>query len=232
MMQSMPRALLLLALAGSALQAQVVGRLPTQAVFRDTEDPPRIGVFAGWLTTGLDPVGFRGKSAPIVGLRYDVLLSSPAYFSLRMFGVSSEHDVYDATKAQANRLVGTAPTRQLGVESAIELSLTGTRTWHGVQPLIRGGVGFIAGVGNQFDQGGFATGASVLYSYGMGLRFPTGKNGEFRADGTWMIYQVRYPEHFRTTARADDTPLRASGSLTPFTTNRALTVSYSWGMFR
>jgi hypothetical protein len=222
----------LLLCAASAGQAQVIGKLPTQAEMKDIEDTQRFGAFAGWLTTGRDPVGVRGKSAPIVGVRYDILMASPAYFSMRLFGVKSTHDVYDPNKPSASRLVGTAPTNQVGFESALDISLTGTRAWRGIQPLAHFGIGFMAGVGNQFDAGQFATGASVLYSYGLAARFPTGKNGEFRLDASWMIYQVRYPEAFRTTTAADNEPLRATESLTPFTTNRALALSYSWGIFR
>jgi hypothetical protein len=218
--------------AAASAQAQVVGKLPAEAIMKDLEDGQRFGFFAGWLTTGLDPVGVRGKSAPIVGLRYDVLMSSPAYFSMRLFGVKSTHDVYDPNRPEGSRHVGTAPTNQMGLEASMDISLTGARSWRGLQPLVHGGIGFIAGVGNQFDAGQFATGASVLYSYGLATRFTTSKNSELRADVSWLIYQVRYPEAFKTTTAADNAPLRGEGSLTPFTTNRAMTLSYSWRIFR
>jgi hypothetical protein len=218
--------------AATAAQAQVVGRLPSETVIKDLDDGQRFGFFAGWLTTGLDPVGVRGKSAPIVGMRYDILMANPAYFSMRLFGVKSTHDVYDPNRPEGSRHVGTAPTNQVGFETSLDISLTGTRSWRGLQPLIHGGVGFMAGVGNQFDAGQFATGASVLYSYGLATRFITSKNSELRADVSWLIYQVRYPEAFKTTSAADNRPLRGEGSLTPFTTNRAMTLSYTWRIFR
>jgi hypothetical protein len=222
------------ALAASAhpARAQVVGRMPAQAVLTDLGDRQRFGTFAGWLTTGLDPVGLRTNSAPIFGARYDVLMGGPTYFSMRLFGVVSDHDVLDPNAPADNRRIGTASSNQLGFEAAMQLSLTGQRSWRGVQPLVNFGAGIISGVGNHFDGGRYAPGTSVLYSYGLGARFTTGQHSELRADASWLIFQVRYPNHFRTTTADDSTPLRAEGSLTPFTTNRAITLAWTWAIFR
>lgn len=221
------------AVAGSRpAVAQVIGRLPANAVMQDLNDRQRFGTFAGWLTTGLDPAGLRTHAGPVFGARYDVLMSGPTYFSMRLFGVKSSHDVMDPNAPAANRRVGTASSNQLGFESTLQISLTGQRAWHGVQPLVNFGAGVIGGVANQFDAGRYAPGTSVLYSYGLSARFTTGQNSELRADASWLIFQVRYPEHFRTTTAADNTPIRATGSLTPFTTNRALTLAWTWGIFR
>lgn len=217
---------------GSTAGAQVQGRLPAQSVLRDINESQRFGVFTGWLTTSADPVGVRGHSAPMLGVRYDVLMGSPAYFSMRAFAVKSDHDVVNPNLPSANRVVGTASNNQLAFDASFHLSLTGARAWRGVQPLVHVGIGAIAGVANQFDEGKYAPGASVLYSYGLATRFPTGKNGEFRADLGWLIYQMRYPTAFRTTTAVNDVAPRPHGSMTPLTSNRAITVSWTWGIFR
>jgi hypothetical protein len=222
----------LVALSAATLQAQVVGRLPERSVISDLSDGQRTGVFAGWLTTARDPVGVHGKSAQIFGVRYDVPMSGPVYFSSRLFGVRSTHDVYVPNAPANDRRRGTASTNQIGMDAAFDLALTGQRAWRGAQPLLHLGVGFMAGVANQFDAGRYATGASILYSYGLGARFITSRNSHLRADASWMVYQVRYPNAFRSTTVQGDTPLRASGSMTPFTTNRAITLSWTWGIFR
>lgn len=218
--------------APRGMAAQVVGRLPSDAVLRDLPDGQRFGPYTGWLTTGRDPLGLRTHSAPIVGLRYDVAMSGPAYFGLRMFAIRSKHDVYDPASPEASRFKGTAPSNQLAFDASFQLALTGRRSWRGMQPLVNLGFGVISGVANQFDAGLYAPGTSALYSYGMGMRFPTGRNGELRADVNWFVHQVRYPNRFRTTTVGDAKPLRADGTMTPLTTNRAMTVAWSWGIFR
>ncbi|HEV8411613.1 MAG TPA: hypothetical protein VGQ30_13970, partial [Gemmatimonadaceae bacterium] len=44
--------------------AQTVGSLPDKSPFLDVHDGMRIGIVAGWLATGSDPVGVGPKSAP------------------------------------------------------------------------------------------------------------------------------------------------------------------------
>ena len=137
-----------LVIGAAPAAAQVVGKLPEQSTLQDLNDGQRWGVFGGWLTTGRDPVGIRGKSAPILGLRYDLLMGAPAYLSMRLYGVKSTHDVVDVFSQGGSKSKGTESTNQIGADASIEVSLTGERTWHGVQPLTRFGVGFIAGVAN------------------------------------------------------------------------------------
>jgi len=225
-------ALAVAACASPAAAQVVVGHLPAQSTLQDLNDGQRVGVFAGWLSTSRDPVGVRAHSAPIVGLRYDLLMGSPAYFSLRLFGMKSEHDVVNPNAPATNRAAGTASANQVGADASVQLSLTGERTWHGVQPLMNLGVGFIAGVANHFDLGKYAPGASIMYTYGLGARMPTGKNADFRVDVGWFLYQVRYPTVFRVTTATDNIAVRATGTMTPLTANRAITASWTWGVFR
>lgn len=222
-----------IAAAPAALAAQdVVGRLPQDAVMRPLHDGQRIGPFAGWLVTGGDPVGVRAKSSVITGIRYDVFTASPVYVSARILDVLGTHDVYLPAAPSKNNRAGTAGANLLGFEAAMEVALTGERSWRGIQPLVNFGLGLITGAGNSFDAGGYQPGTSPLFTYGLAMRFPTGRNGELRADLGWLVYQVRYPRAFRTTPVGDDVALRPTGTMTPLTTNRALTVGWSWGIFR
>lgn len=218
-------------LAAPVTAQQVVGTLPTESKITDMYDGQRFGTFFGWMTTGLDPVGVRAQSSPIVGVRYDVLMGSPAYFTLRMYGMSSSHEVVDPTRPAANRLHGTATNRVIGGDASIEVSLTGDRAWHGIQPLTRLGLGVISGVANHFDATGYAPGASIVYLIGSGVRWTLRPNMDVRADLNWMVHQMRYPEAFRFGTSGDTAVIR-SGTLTPLVTNRAVTVAFTWGIFR
>lgn len=108
-------------------EAQVVGRMPENAIMTDLFDGQRVGAFAGWLTTGLDPVGVRLNSGPIVGVRYTVLMSGPVYFAAKVFGVATDHNVLLPNATAANRRAGTASGNQLGFDVGFELALTGQR---------------------------------------------------------------------------------------------------------
>jgi hypothetical protein len=221
------------ALLATPVRAQdVVGRLPQNAIIQDLRGGQRLGVFAGWLVTGRDPVGVRAHSGPVTGLRYDVFAVNPIYFSLRTMLLKADHDVYLPNAPSDNNRAGTASANQFTVDASMEVALTGDRTWHGVQPLASVGMGVIAGVANEFDAGGYQPGVSPLFSFGLSVRKPVGRNGELRADFGWLVHQVRYPRAFGKTTAGDDVPLRAEGSMTPMTTNRMISLGWTWGVFR
>jgi hypothetical protein len=89
----------------------------------------------------------------------------------------------------------------------------------------------ISGVANHFDATGYAPGASVVYLVGTGLRWSIRPNLDVRTDLNWMVHQMRYPESFKFGTSGDTTVIR-SGSMTPLVTNRAVSVSFTWGIFR
>jgi len=216
----------------SSLGAQVVGTLPLRSPFADLEDGQRIGVFAGWLVTGRDPLGVRPHASPILGARYDVQMGGPAYFTGRLLGIPARHDVLDPNRPSGDRRVGTASSNLIGADVGLTLAFTGERTWHAFQPLMHVGLGFVGGVGNRRDLGEYRPAPSVLYTWGFGARYATGKNAELRVDVSWLYFKLQYPETYRTTTASDNIPLRAEGTLTPMTGNRALSVAWSWGVFR
>lgn len=220
------------ALAAPASAQTVVGRVPTDAVMRDVEGGQRFGTFIGWLDTGADPVGVRAHASPILGVRYGVPMAGPMYFAMRLYTTASDRDVFVADTAPGGRRAGTASANQLGFDAQFELALTGQRSWHGVQPLVTGGLGIITGVANHFDAAKYAPGASLTYLLGVGARFHTGRNGELRADAGWMVHQMRYPRLYQSPPTVDVKALRPTGTLTPLVTNRSVTVSWTWRVFR
>lgn len=216
---------------GARLGAQTVGSLPDQSPYLDLHDGQRFGVFAGWLLTGKDPVGVGPKSAPIGGVRYDLAISGPVYLTGSLFGTSTSRTVMDYTKSAAARNIGTQGMDLVDLNVAVAVSLTGARSWKHWQPLVNLGVGVIAGPGDKQDVSGYKFQPSLSVSYGLGLRYITGKNGEFRADLNQYLWQLHYPELYRST-QGSPVAIYPNGSLTRWTFNTALTVGYSIRSFR
>jgi hypothetical protein len=220
---------LLIASAGTAA-AQTVGSLPDKSPFLDVNDGMRIGIVAGWLATGTDPVGVGPKSAPTLGVRYDWAIGGPMYLSGSLFGASTTRTVLDYTKNAATRNVGTQGVGLIVGDVSLALSLTGARTWHGLQPLVNLGVGVATGPDKE-DISGYAFSTAFAFSYGFGVRLTTSKNAEFRFDLDQYWWQLKYPESYRST-QGDVNAIRPTGALNAYTANTALTVSYSMRIFR
>lgn len=221
----------LIVFSAAAGGAQTVGSLPDQSPFLDLRDGQRFGVIAGWLATGRDPVGVGPKSAPMVGVRYDLAVGGPVYLTGTLFGASTTRTVLDYTKSASNRDIGTQGTGLVDANVSVALSLTGLRTWHHLQPLVNLGVGVASGVGDQTDISGYKTGMMFSFNYGFGVRYSTGKNSEFRFDLNQYWWQLKYPPLYRST-QGSPVAIRPTGSLSAYTANTALTVGWSIRSFR
>ena len=221
----------LLLSCGSSLAAQTIGSLPDKSPFLDLHDGMRFGLVAGWLATGSDPVGVGPKSAPMLGLRYDVAIGGPVYLTGSLFGTSTTRTVLDYTKSRATRDIGTQSTGLVNANVAVAMSLTGLRTWHHLQPLVNLGVGVVSGPGDKADISGYKFGTQFSFSYGLGVRYVTGHNSELRFDLNQYWWQLKYPDNYRST-QGDPIAIKAAGSLGAYTANTALTVGWSIRSFR
>lgn len=224
-------ALAILLSCGASLAAQTVGSVPDKSPYLDLHDGMRFGLVAGWLATGTDPVGVGPKSAPMLGLRYDLAVGGPVYLTGSLFGVSTTRSILDYTKTAATRNIGTQSTALVNADLAIAMSLTGLRTWRHLQPLVNLGVGVVSAPGDKKDVSGFTLGTMLSFSYGFGVRYSTGRNSELRVDLNQYWWQLKYPDLYRST-QGDPVAIKPTGGLSAYTANTALTVAWSLRSFR
>jgi hypothetical protein len=218
-------------LPAAPLAGQAVGSLPEKSPYVDLRGGQRFGLEGGYLWTARDPAGVGPQSGPYAGLRYDFLAGGPAYITSRLFGASTVRDVLDYTRKRSVRNVGTQSSTLVGLDGGLGLSLTGARSWHGWQPLLQGGLGFVTAVGDKPDVSHYSFGTRFYLSYGFSARYIISRNSELRGDLTWFLWQLKYPDTYRSTD-GDPIAIQPTGSLSPWTAGRALTVSWSWGIFR
>lgn len=224
-------ALTVLSARAAPVPAQVIGTLPEKSPFGDIRGGHRTGLVGGYMVTSRDPAGVGPRSGPLIGARYDLHAGGPTYLTGRVFGFSSGRDVLDFTKKAALRRVGTQTSTIVGTDVGLTLSLTGDRSWHSIQPLVHSGVGLAFALGDKLDVSQYRFSSQFSFSWGCGARWATGRNSELRADVAWYYWKLKYPVTFRST-EGDSIAIRPSGSMTPWTGNRAMTVSWTWGIFR
>ncbi len=219
-------ALLLAASSTLAAQAQTIGSLPDKSPLLDLNDGMRFGLVGGFLLTGHDAVGVGPKSTPIVGVRYDLPVGGPMYLSAVVFGGSTTRTILDYTRSASTRDIGTQATGIVVANISAALSLTGPRSWHGLQPLVNVGLGIASAPGDKPDVSGYSMGTAFSFSYGLGLRWATGHFSELRLDLNQYWWDLKYPDLYRST-QGDPVAIRATGSLSSYTANTALTLAWS-----
>ena len=226
-------ALFSLACAAAPLAAQVVGSMPDQSPYRDLEDGQRFGVVAGLWSFGKDPAGVGPKgTVPAYGARYDLALSGPMYLTVRALSGSVSRNVIDYNLPHTTRLVGTRSAVLTDIDASLTLALTGDRSWHHVQPLVHFGAGMVFAAGDsKVDVSGFALKPTISLTTGAGVRWVTGHSSELRADLSLNWWQLKYPQTYRATV-ADPLAVVPTGSLSPWTVNKTVTVGWTWRIFR
>jgi hypothetical protein len=229
------RAAILLTSSAVALGAQttIVGSEPAKSPFQSIIDPTRVGAFGGLLFVTDNGPGVAPKGPiPVVGLRYDYHIAGPTYFTASLASGHTTRTILDYNRSAATRNIGEKNTWLMGLDIGFDVAPTGDRSWHGVQPLTHIGAGYSFTPGDtREDASGYTFGGKFTMSWGFGVRWVTGKNKELRADLGWRLWRMNYPSTYQSTI-SDPIAIMPTGKLDAYTSNRLITVGYTWGVFR
>ncbi|MGH7501088.1 MAG: hypothetical protein ACREL7_04950 [Longimicrobiales bacterium] len=134
----MSRVLLLFCLARPAVaQAQDI-----TSPYRFLETRQSAMVFGGYLSTSRGALLFGPESAPIVGARYDLIVSGPFALEAEVGRFSSTRMVWDTVPGDTTReRIGDADFGAISGLAALRFNLTGARTYHRLLPYLMFGLG-------------------------------------------------------------------------------------------
>jgi len=136
-------AILALAAAAPGVQAQQI-----TSPYRHIETTHSLGAFAGYLWTDRGDQGLEigPHSAPLMGIRYNILFGGPAAGEASLSFAPTRRDIYHRVEGPEGMEVvpsGQSVNTTLGLlEAGVRFHLTGPRTWHGLAPyaLLTGGL--------------------------------------------------------------------------------------------
>lgn len=204
------RAFVLVALAANAASTAdaQVGYDPSRSPYRDLERGQEISIVSGQMRTSSDPARVTPQSGPLVGIKYQWLMGGPANLTAEISRVGSERRVLDPLKNATCtvgpiadcKLISTNRWPVYFADLGMALNLTGARTFHGLVPEVRGGLGFLTDFHTKADVGDFSIGTRFVFSYGTGVRWVSGGRYQLRLDVSDRVYSLKYPESYFTPA--------------------------------
>jgi hypothetical protein len=226
-------ALIAVCIAAPLTAQQVdVGYPPPSSPFRDLEFRHEMTAFGGYYFAAKDPAGVAPRSAPMEGLRYELVIGGPVQLVVRAARVNSERRVIDPLEPKATRELGLQSWPIYVTDLGFSINLTGQRSWHGVVPVIQTGVGLASDFGKKVDEDPFKLGTTFAFSLGGGLRFVPGGRFQMRADaGTWL-HQIKYPTAYYATTSDNTSVLAGDQSKNFWKRNYGLTLGASYLLFR
>ncbi len=106
----------------------------------------RFGAFGGRVGGTRGDLEFGPGPAEVAGARFRFRVSSPLSLEVGLGGGNSDRFVIDPLAEGGPRAVEQVPLRWLSADAAVQLALTGARTWNRLQPYVLLGTGLIFGV--------------------------------------------------------------------------------------
>jgi hypothetical protein len=217
----------LLALGVATPTAAQVGHVPERSPYRDLEYSQELTFTGGYVRMRHDPAGIAPKSAPTLGLRYEITLAGPFAMSSEITHTLSSRDVIDPLKPKATRAIGTQTAGVSSVDLAMVMNLTGRKSWHSLVPQVRGGVGMERSAAKD-DSSGFAFGTPFAFVFGGGVKLVPGGRFQLRADVTDRIFKLGYPDAYFRLATDNTAVLDERTPRSFYTHHTALTVGVSY----
>src|SRR5678815_5011988 len=129
-------------------------------------------------------------------MRYSIRMGGPAYATARLAGASLKRNVLDPQVGGAARNLGTESIPVLFADVALELQLTGFKTWHGFAPVVNGGLGLTADLKGKTDVGRYRFGQPFSLVFGPGLKYFRGGRWSARLDWSNQVYRIHYPDSY------------------------------------
>lgn len=215
-----------------------VGYEPRNSPFRDVEYRQEFTLLGGYFNAAKDVAGVAPQGGPIMGLRYELRIGGPAQLMVRAMRVGSERRLLDASLGAPARDLGARSQALYAADLGISLNLTGQKSYHGLIPVINGGLGLVSDFKSDADpqadttRRGFKFGTPFAFSFGGGVRWTPGGRFQLRADVGDFLYQVKYPASFFTAPSGIDPVLSSDVKQNQWKNNVALTVGASVLLFR
>lgn len=204
-----------------------VGYPPDRSPYRDRDYNREWTWFGGRFSAERDPLGVAPKDGPMAGLRWQMHLTGPLYFGVRAAGASVERTIIDPAKRTSERVVGTENVPMAFADLALEMSLTGHKTWRGFAPFFNGGLGAVADLRGANDVGSYRFGIPISMTLGTGLYWTPSRNWSVRLDWSHYIYRISYPTTYYLRTTEDPAPLPPGAARSFWRRNPALLVGIS-----
>lgn len=214
------------ALLAAVPAAAQVGHDPATSPYTDLEYKQELTALAGYVKARTDPAGVAPRSAPMLGVRYELSLVGPLSLSSDLTGTFANRDVIDPTRPSAQRIVGSESSPVFSADIALAMGLTGRKSWHHIVPQVRAGIGLMHSGAS--DASGFAFGTPFAFTFGGGLKLVPGGRLQFRADITDRVFKLSYPDSYYRLASDNTAVLDQSTARSFYTHHTALTVGVSY----
>ncbi|MGH7447002.1 MAG: outer membrane protein [Longimicrobiales bacterium] len=193
----------------AAAVAQPVSAQRIESPYNFLDHGQFVGAWAGYVSAADGRIGIGPEPAPIAGVAWALRVSGPFSVNAEVGYMPSTRTVRDTVFVAADsmyRSIGEADVKLLTIMGNLRFSLTGPRTWHGLQPFAIAGAGvavdLASGSAVEADLTAnqrFDYGTSFAGQLGAGVDWFPSSRVSLRVDARDMFWKLPMPEAFRFT---------------------------------
>src|SRR5207302_730857 len=209
------------------LSAQV-GHEPSHSPYHDIRRGGVGVITVGYLGGSRGGPGVGISDGPTGGLRYEVAFGNALGASLGIAYAQTTRFVVDPTKDSLSRRTGPFNTDVVLADVALQLALTGRKTWHGFAPYLGGAFGAAIGGGSPPDPTGYDFGTKLTVAPGAGLRWYPARCVSVRTDFRLVLWRLKYPLDYKNPSPDGSRVLPLTAPLTEWTAHPWITIGLGW----
>ncbi len=198
-----------------------VGHDPANSPYRDIRLGATVRVVVGQFggSRGRVPVG--PSDGPTGGLRLHYAVGGTLAFTAGVAYAQTDAFFFDPTDS-VPQAKGPINSDLILADGGLQASLTGGKTWHGLQPYVGATIGFVFGSEFASDTSGYGFGTKFSYGPEAGVRWYPARRLSVELGWRLVWYRLQYPLSYRPKLL----PLNAP--LTETTKHPWATVSVGW----
>lgn len=219
----------LLAVHPSNRLAAQVGHDPGRSPYRDVRRGATLLVTGGYLGGSRGGPGVGISNGATGGLRYEMPLGGTIGASFGLAYAQTTRFVVDPTKDSLSRKTGPFNNDVVLADAALQLVLTGRKTWRGLAPYIGGSIGLAIGGGSPPDPSGYDFGNKITLAPELGVRWYPARRVSVRTDFRLVLWKLKYPVSYKVPNAIDGSRvLPVTASLDEWTTHPWITIGLGW----
>jgi hypothetical protein len=204
-----------LLVAAQPLTAQV-GHPPGASPYRDIRYGKSVTLLYGDIGGDGGKLGIGPHDGPAYGARFDIRISAPLQLGVSLAQANLERLIVDADDSVATRVKGPVDQELTMIELALQLNLTGRKTWHRLAPYLTGAAGYASATDTPADTSGYKFGSKFYLAPGFGVRLFVTDRLHLRAEARQLFWKLHYPSSYL------DEPADQPGSNPPDDSNAVI----------
>ncbi len=214
-----------------ALPAQE-GHDPAHSPYRDIIRGAGPVFFAGHLSGGRGRAGAGPSNALALGVRYETSLGRPTVAQFTAAYLKGDRFIVNpaADSTAPGRRTGPADAGLLFTEIALQLRLTGGKTWHGFAPYLGTGIGMAFDLRSPGDttKSDYQFGTKVTFAAATGLRWYATRQVTVQLDARALWWRLKYPPSFHSPAPDGSRVIPITERLTDWTRHPWVSLGIGW----